>query len=73
MAKNTIPTKEDVDKAMAAVDHAKLKALPQAAQICAAYQMIRPLLAFLSAFWIIPATWQTGIKTFMSVLDTVCP
>jgi hypothetical protein len=42
-------------------------------RICAIYKVIRPILVVLSTFPFIPASWKAAIKTFMSLMDTLCP
>ena len=45
-------------------------ALPQ---ICPIYKAIRPILLVLASLPLIPPSWQTVIKTFLGVMDTICP
>lgn len=83
---NTIPTFEEVDKHIQGVDlsvfdaggklyAASATASPAAAipNICAAYRIIRPILALVSNVPLIPTKWRDAIKAFMGVMDTLCP
>ncbi len=42
-------------------------------KICSIYQVVRPFLALASTLPLIPAKWKTAIKTFMTLMDTLCP
>jgi len=45
-------------------------ALPQ---ICPIYKVIRPILIAVSSLIFIPQKWRDVIKTFVSIMDTLCP
>lgn len=42
-------------------------------KICSLYKIIRPILVAISAFPLLPANWRAAIKTFITLLDTLCP
>ena len=85
MATSSNPTFEEVDKHVQAVDLSAFQAggkhylaagvAPAAAlpNLCPAYKAIRPILVLLSTAVLIPATWRAVIKTFLSVMDVICP
>ncbi|MDT7540978.1 MAG: hypothetical protein QOE33_882 [Acidobacteriota bacterium] len=81
------PTFEEVDKHIQSADlsafqaggkhhltAANLSANPAAAipKICAAYNVVKPILQLLSNLPLIPKKWKDAIKAFMSVLDMLC-
>ena len=84
MAKNN-PTFEEVDRMIQKADLSALQKAPRAAaraavdptavfgQVCAAYKVIRPILALLLNTPLLPKKWKDAIKAFMKVLDAVCP
>ncbi len=41
-------------------------------KICGIYRVLRPILNILSAFPLIPGAWKEAIKTFMSLMDSIC-
>ncbi len=45
----------------------------QLQKICGIYKGIRPILQVISNFPIIPASIKNAIKTFMKVMDSICP
>ncbi len=45
-------------------------ALPQ---ICPIYKVIRPILVALESLVLIPQKWRDVIKTFVSIMDAICP
>ena len=57
------------------VTAAAVKASPASVlpQICQIYHVIRPILQAILLIPFIPASWKAAIKTFISVLDTLCP
>ncbi|MFZ5972766.1 MAG: hypothetical protein ACOYXA_14355 [Bacteroidota bacterium] len=42
-------------------------------KVCGIYKVIRPILVVISNFPLIPGTWKAAIKTFISLMDTLCP
>ena len=42
-------------------------------KLCGIYHVIRPILTAISVFPLIPASWKAAIKTFMSLMDSICP
>ncbi|HKI02186.1 MAG TPA: hypothetical protein VKK31_09405 [Thermoanaerobaculia bacterium] len=42
-------------------------------QVCQIYHVIRPILQGILLIPFIPAAWKTAIRTFMSLMDTLCP
>ncbi len=83
MAKDN-PTFEEVDKLIQKADLASLRAPSAAAraaadpaaifgQVCAAYKVIRPILALLLNTPFLPKKWKDAVKAFMKVLDAICP
>jgi hypothetical protein len=42
-------------------------------KICEIYQKVRPILEFLSTFFIIPKKWKAVILAFMATMDQLCP
>lgn len=42
-------------------------------QVCQIYHVIRPILQAILLIPFIPAAWKAAIRTFISVLDTLCP
>ena len=40
---------------------------------CNVYKGIKPILQVLVAFPLIPASIKNALKTFVSVMDTICP
>ena len=57
-------------KQAAAAGAAPAAALPN---VCGIYKVVRPILVLVSNLPIIPQKWRDALKTFISVLDTVCP
>ena len=45
----------------------------QLQRVCGAYRAIRPVLNAVLGFPLIPGSIKTPLKTFMSVLNTICP
>ena len=41
-------------------------------KVCAAYKLIKPFLALVTGFPLIPSSWKNAINSFTSVLNTVC-
>lgn len=84
MAKDN-PTFEEVDKLIQKADISALQKAPRAAaraaadpaavfaQVCAAYKIIRPILALLLNTPLLPKKWKDAIRAFMKVLDAICP
>ena len=78
------PTFEEVDKHIEAADlspfqpggrfhTARGAAVPQAVpQICPIYKIVRPIFLVVTNLPI-PKKWKDAIKTFMEVLDALCP
>ena len=42
-------------------------------KICGIYQKVRPFLEVVASLFFIPKKWRDAIKTFMSILDGLCP
>lgn len=42
-------------------------------KVCGIYKVIRPILAAIVLIPLIPAGWKAAIKTFMGLMDTLCP
>ena len=87
MAKNTM-TFEQVDKHVQSADLSVFQPggkyhLPPggtrpspatvSTQVCAAYQIIRPILALIISLPFFPKKWKEAVKVFMQVMDVVCP
>ena len=45
----------------------------QLQKVCGIYKGIRPILLAVIAFPLVPASIKKAIKTFMSVMDNICP
>jgi hypothetical protein len=41
--------------------------------VCGIYKIVRPILALVSSLPILPAKWKAAIKTFMGLMDGLCP
>lgn len=41
--------------------------------VCGIYKIVRPFLALVSNIPLIPKKWRDAIKTFMGVMDGICP
>jgi hypothetical protein len=79
-----IPTFEEVDRHVQAVDLGALKAAskhqasaPGAAgvggNICAAYKTVRPILELVANTILIPPKWRAIVQAFIDVMDKLCP
>jgi hypothetical protein len=42
-------------------------------KLCELYRHIRPIIEAIANFPLIPKTWRDAIRTFMNLLDTICP
>ncbi len=42
-------------------------------KVCGIYKVVRPILVAISNFPLIPGNWRTAIKTFIALMDTLCP
>jgi hypothetical protein len=42
-------------------------------KICAIYKVVRPILIAVSNLIIIPKKWRDAIKTFIKLMDQLCP
>lgn len=42
-------------------------------KVCAIYKVVRPFLALVSNLPLIPKKWKEAIKTFMGLMDGLCP
>jgi hypothetical protein len=79
------PTFEEIDAAFAKFDAAKhqatLKQLTASGaspssilgNICPIYKSVRPFLQAAANLPFIPQAWRTGIATFISAMDLLCP
>lgn len=56
-------------------DAAAAKANPAEvlAKICGIYQVVSPLLAVVSNLPFFPKKWKEPLRTFISLMNTVCP
>jgi hypothetical protein len=43
------------------------------AQVCRIYKVVRPFLRLILNVPLIPAAWKTALRTFVSLMDTLCP
>lgn len=43
------------------------------ARVCEIYRVIRPILQGILLIPFIPASWKAAIRTFMTLMDTLCP
>ncbi len=52
-----------------------VKAQPAQAvqQICGIYRVVRPILVALSNLPFIPQSWRNALKTFIRLMDLLCP
>jgi len=83
----TTPTFEEVDKHIQATDLSAFQpggrhhvaataaanptlALPN---VCAIYKVVKPILTIVATIPLIPQKWRDAIKTFIQVLETLCP
>jgi hypothetical protein len=41
--------------------------------ICDAYRVIRPILKLVAGFALLPKKWRKAVKTFLGVMDALCP
>lgn len=42
-------------------------------KVCGIYKVVRPFLALVSNIPLLPKKWRDAIKTFMSLMDGLCP
>lgn len=42
-------------------------------KICGIYHKVRPFLSLASELFLIPAKWRAALKSYMSLMDQVCP
>lgn len=42
-------------------------------KVCGIYKIVRPFLALVSNIPLIPPKWREAIKTFMGLMDGLCP
>ena len=42
-------------------------------KICGIYRVVRPFLVLVSNIPLIPRKWRDGIKTFIGLMDSICP
>jgi hypothetical protein len=42
-------------------------------KVCAIYKVVRPFLALVANLPLIPKKWKEAIKTFMGLMDGLCP
>lgn len=42
-------------------------------KVCGIYQKVRPFLELASNLFLIPKKWRDALKTYMGLMDTVCP
>lgn len=42
-------------------------------KVCSIYHVIRPVLQGILLIPFIPATWKQAVKTFLNLMDTLCP
>lgn len=78
-----IPTFEEVDKQIQSADLSKIQAAAKGGaaagtaaaipNVCAAYNIVKPILLLVAALPIIPKKWKDAIKAFMGILNALCP
>lgn len=74
-------TFEQIDAAFDGLDKVNVEALggrglttaAAIPQVCPVYKAVRPFLVAVSNIPFIPQKWRNGIKTFIQVMDTICP
>lgn len=64
---------EQYDKPQASGVDAQQDIGDQLQKICGIYRGIRPILEIISKFPLLPRSIRKAIKTFMTVLDSICP
>jgi hypothetical protein len=42
-------------------------------KVCSIYKIVRPFLVLVSNIPLIPAKWREAIKTFINLMDGICP
>jgi hypothetical protein len=42
-------------------------------KVCGVYQKVRPFLSLASELFLIPAKWRAALKSYMALMDQVCP
>ena len=42
-------------------------------KVCGIYQKVRPFLEVVASLFFIPKKWRDAIRTFMGILDGLCP
>lgn len=42
-------------------------------KVCGIYKIARPILALVSALPLIPQKWKDVLKTFIGLMDSLCP
>ena len=42
-------------------------------KVCSIYKVVRPFLALVSNLPLLPKKWKDAIKTFMGLMDGLCP
>lgn len=54
---------------------ARAKASPDGvlADVCAIYRVVRPFLSLILNVPLIPASWKNAIRTFVNLMDQLCP
>lgn len=69
-------TPEQLNEYVETVDIAELNAASvdkAAINICGVYSKARPVLEFISNFWLLPEKWRAIVKALTAVLDGLCP
>lgn len=64
---------EEGGKNYVAVADVRADASGVLSKICGLYKKIRPILVGISKFPLLPASWKGAIKTFIGLMDTLCP
>ncbi len=71
--KKTIEETENFVKANAVSAAAAPNPAAVLAQVCRIYRVVRPFLRMILNVPFIPSAWKTALRTFMNLMDTLCP
>jgi hypothetical protein len=42
-------------------------------KVCGIYNVVKPILSIIANLPLIPAKWKEAVKTFMNLMNTICP
>lgn len=42
-------------------------------KICAVYNRVKPVIVFVSEFWLVPKKWREALQQFNTLMSTLCP